>query len=137
MTQENAPVSGRYCTLSALHNRCIFTENKLLGAAIFSSVTNDESKCFFKPNYPIKIAIVTIALQDASFGLTPKDSLGAAATTSLTLPSATSGEEGRDGREAGEEGLILPGAHRWVEGISEPRRRGRESFSVEFCSGFH
>lgn len=55
----------------------------------------------------------------------------------MTLPSATQGEEGRDGREAGEEELILTGAHRRVEGVSGQRHRARESFSVELSGGFH
>lgn len=44
-----------------------FKRKQALGkSAILGSVANDESKCFFKPNYPIKISIVTIALHDTS-----------------------------------------------------------------------
>lgn len=53
------------------------------------------------------------------------------------LPSATWGEEGRGGREAGEGELLPMSARRQVEGVAGPRHRGRESFSVELSSGFH
>lgn len=110
-----ATVLSQPCTTDAFEQK-----TSSWGAAIFSSVTNDESKCFFKPNYPIKIAIVTITSQDASFMLTPKNSFRAAAATSCHLPR---GE--RKGEVAGR--LARESSSRRVHVARWKESRGRDT----------